>query len=60
MSETPGERIVRLETRMDGIEADIGRVHDSQKQRSGREWAIIMTGLGLLGTIVIKQMGWVQ
>lgn len=26
--------------------------------RATREWAIVMTGLGLIGTIVVKNLGW--
>ncbi len=26
--------------------------------RATREWAMVMTGLGLIGTIIVKNLGW--
>jgi hypothetical protein len=51
--ETWGERIVRLETQ---IESFI----EAQKSKAGREWAIIMTGIGLVVTVLAKNFGWLK
>jgi hypothetical protein len=48
-----GERLVRLETQMMTF-------LEAQKQRSTREWAIIMVGIGLILSIAAKNLGWVK
>lgn len=48
--ESLAERMVRLETQMQ-------QVLEHSRSRSTREWAIVMTGLGLVATIIIKGLG---
>lgn len=48
--ESLGERIVRIETQMT-------EMMRQSTMRATREWAIIMTGLALVGTIIVKSMG---
>jgi hypothetical protein len=67
--ETLAERIVRLETQMKSIQDDIqsratvAAVTSIQRLldgRSNREWAIIMVGIGLVVSILAKNLGWVK
>jgi hypothetical protein len=67
--ETLAERIVRLETQMKSIQDDIqsratvAAVTSIQRLldgRSNREWAIIMVGIGLVISILAKNLGWVK
>jgi hypothetical protein len=51
--ETLAERIVRLETQ-------ITTIIDAHKAKAGREWAIIMVGIGLVVSILAKNLGWVK
>ncbi len=48
--ESLAERIVRIETQMQ-------QVLEQSKARAAREWAIIMTGIGLVATIIVKGLG---
>ncbi len=48
--ESLAERIVRIETQMQ-------QVLEHSRARATREWAIVMAGIGLVATIIIKGMG---
>lgn len=43
--------IAVLKEKMSSLERQIA-------SRQSREWAIIMTGVGLIGTIIAKSLGW--
>ena len=58
MGETIGEKIVRLEENFKNMEKDLKEFADARKARATREWAVIMSGLGLVGTIMVKALGW--
>jgi hypothetical protein len=51
--ESLAERIVRIETQMQ-------QILEHSKARQTREWAIVTTGLGLILTIIVKNLGWLQ
>lgn len=51
--ETLAERIVRLETQVQTF-------IEAQRSKAGREWAIIMVGIGLVVSILAKNLGWVK
>ena len=55
---TLGERIVALEGKIEDLENDITTLIDAKKTRANREWTIIVTVLGLMGSIVAKGMGY--
>jgi hypothetical protein len=47
---TLGERVVRLETQVKSM-------MEASAAKAGREWAIILTGIGLIGTVLGKNLG---
>ncbi len=56
MGETTGEKIVRLEEQVKALTRDFAEFVEVRKARAAREWAVILAGLGLVGTVLAKNL----
>jgi hypothetical protein len=49
--------VARLEEKVLAQEGRVSALYTQLTAKAGREWTIIMTGIGLAGTIIAKSLG---
>ncbi len=52
------EHVTDLRVAVARLEEQVATIKKAFEGKAGREWTIIATGLGLMGTIIAKNLGW--
>ena len=50
--------VAQIQEKLNATDKTIGALERRFDGKAGREWTIIATGLGLMGTIIAKNLGW--
>lgn len=59
-TETPGERIVRLETQIGSMKEQIAAMKEQMATKSAREWGLISAIGALIATILATKLGFLS